>query len=124
LGYDPAPQAIFTIYLSEERTSVLTWMLLLVAAVGPIAEEVFFRGVFYRWIRTRLGVSKGLLLSALFFALLHNDVVAFFPILGLGILFGWVYEKTGSLAAPMAVHVFHNTGMLFIASLVKEITAV
>lgn len=123
LGTEPAPQAVFTIYMAETRTPVLVWLLALVAVAGPIAEEMFFRGILYGWLRVRIGVMRGLLLSAFLFALLHADPVAFMPIFGLGILFGWVYEKTGSLAAPIVVHVLHNSGMLYVASLIKALSA-
>lgn len=119
LKIEPAPQPIFTMYLSEERTAVVRVLLLLAVMAGPVAEELFFRGLLYGWLRRRVGIRKGLVISALFFALLHMDAVAFFPILGLGLLFGWVYERTGSLAAPIAIHVFHNGGMLLVASVVK-----
>ena len=117
------PQPIFTLYLSEQRTAVVRVLLLLAVVTGPVAEELFFRGFLYGWLRQRLGVARGLLLSAFLFAILHMDPVAFLPILGLGLLFGWVYERTGSLAAPIAVHVFHNGGMLFIASVIKGLIA-
>ena len=98
-------------------------LLLLAVVAGPIAEELFFRGLLYGCLRVRLGVWRGLWSTAFLFAFLHTDPVAFLPILGLGLLFGWVYEKTGSLAASMAVHIFHNAGMLTVASLVKAIAS-
>jgi hypothetical protein len=119
LKIEPMPQPVFTMYLSEGRTSVVRILLLLAVVAGPVAEEIFFRGLLYGWLRGRIGIPAGLLVSALFFALLHMDAVAFFPILGLGLLFGWVYERTGSLAAPIAIHIFHNSGMLFVASVIK-----
>ena len=118
---EPAPQPIFTIYLSERRTAVVRGLLLLAVVAGPAAEEIFFRGLLYGWLRGRVGVRAGLAVSAFFFALLHMDAVAFFPILGLGLLFGWVYERTGSLAAPVAIHIFHNGAMLFVASVIKGV---
>lgn len=121
LGQQPAPQEIFTLYLKETRTPVLIWLNLLVILVGPAAEEFFFRGLVHRWMRDRLGIARALVLSSLLFACLHTDLVAFVPIFGLGLLFGWIYEKTGSLAAPIAVHVFHNAGMLYLASVLKLI---
>ena len=122
-GIQPPPQPIFTLYLSEERTRVVQFLLLLAVMAGPIAEEMFFRGILYGWLRKRIGVTQGLFLSALLFALLHMDAVAFLPILGLGLLFGWVYERTGSLAAPISIHIFHNAGMLYIASVVKAMAS-
>ena len=123
LRMEPPPQPIFTLYLSEERTRVVQLLLLLAVVAGPIAEEMFFRGFLYSWLRARVGVARGLFLSAFLFALLHMDPVAFVPILGLGLLFGWVYEETGSLAAPIAIHIFHNAGMLYIASLIKALVS-
>lgn len=123
LGHDPAPQAIFTLYLSETRTPVLSGLILLVGLAGPVAEELFFRGLLYGWLRNRIGVFRGLAVTALLFAGLHADAVAFLPILGLGFLFGWVYEKSGSLLAPISAHILHNAGMLYLASLVKDLTA-
>ena len=120
--WKPSPQPVFTLYLSEGRRVVVRTLLLLAVVIGPLAEELFFRGFLYRWLRIRIGVRRALALSALLFALLHMDAVAFVPILGLGLLFGWVYEQTGSLAAPIAIHVFHNAGMLYLASLVKTLS--
>lgn len=121
LGREPSPQAIFMLYMSEERRPVLVWLNLLVVVAGPLAEELFFRGLLYGWMRNRWGVWRGLWVSSFLFACLHTDPVAFVPILGLGMLFGWVYEKTGSLAAPVAVHVCHNAGMLTLAAWVKTL---
>lgn len=123
LRVEPPPQAIFTMYMSEGRGAVLRLLLLLAVLAGPVAEEIFFRGLVYRWLRFRLGVGPGLLVSAFLFALLHTDPVAFLPILGLGLLFGWVYERTGSLAAPIAIHMLHNGAMLYLVSLVKGISS-
>lgn len=121
LHREPTPQPIFSMYLKETRAGVVTTLLLLVAVIGPMAEELFFRGLLYGWLRSRIGIWKGLLVSGFLFATLHMDAVTFLPIAGLGILLGWVYEQTGSLAAPIAVHIFHNAGMMFLASIVKSI---
>ena len=123
LKVEPPPQALFTLYMFEERAAVVRLLLALAVGVGPIAEELFFRGLIYRWLRHRVGIGPGLLASAFLFALLHTDLIAFVPILALGLLFGWVYERTGSLAAPVAVHIFHNGAMLYLASLVKLISS-
>ncbi len=121
LGREPSPQPAFTIYFSESRGSVLTWLIVMITLVGPAAEEVFFRGLLYGWLRVRWGIRPALGLSAALFALLHGDPVAFVPILGLGLLFGWVYERTGSLLAPVSIHVLHNAGMLALASALKSL---
>lgn len=124
LKLEPAPQPIFTLFLAENRGPILGSLLVLVTLVGPAAEELFFRGLVHGWLRGRVGAWVSIGLTALFFAAMHNDPVAFVPILLLGLLFGWVYERTGSLAAPVAIHVLHNGGMLYFASLVKSLMAI
>ncbi len=121
LKLDPTPQPVFTIYFTEDRSSVVWWLLLLVTVAGPVAEELFFRGVLYGWLRARIGVWKGLGITAFLFAAMHGNLTVFLPIFGLGLLFGWVYEQTGSLAAPIGIHVLHNGGMLLVASFLKSV---
>ena len=121
LKLDTTPQPVFTLFFSENRTAVVGWLFFLVAVAGPVAEEFFFRGVLYGWLRTRIGVWKGLAVTALFFAVMHGNLMVFLPIFGLGLLFGWVYEKTGSLAVPIGIHVLHNGGMLMVASFFKSL---
>ncbi len=120
---EPRPQPIFTLYLMESRRPVLGLLWFLVILMGPAVEELFFRGILYGWLRTRIGVGRALGLTALGFAALHVDPIGFVPIFGLGILFGWVYERTGWLGAPIAIHTLHNGGMLYLASLVKGLMA-
>ena len=123
LRIEPSPQAVFTIFLAEERRPVLTGLLLLATVAGPVAEEFFFRGVLYGWLRRKVGVVLALGVSAFLFSALHADLISFLPILGLGVLFGWLYEQTGSLVTPVAIHILHNGGMLYLASLTKSILA-
>ena len=39
--------------------------------VAPVAEELFFRGFFYRALRTRLGVTSAALIDGAVFGALH-----------------------------------------------------
>jgi membrane protease YdiL (CAAX protease family) len=76
--------------------------------VGPIAEEIFFRGMLYGFFR-RWGILVALVLSTLMFALPH---VAFSKIplvqaVG-GIVFAVAYEIEGSLMVPITIHVLGN----------------
>ncbi len=123
VNIEPAPQAAVTMFLSENRASVIWWLMLLATVGGPIAEELFFRGLLYRYLRVRLGVVMGLAVSALLFSALHANLLALVPVFALGLLLGWVYEKTGTLLAPMSIHIAHNASMLTLASVVKDLLA-
>jgi len=85
--------------------------------VGPIAEELFFRGIIYGFLR-RWGMLFALVLSTLIFVLAH-PVIPWIPlsqIIG-GIVFAVAYEVEGSLIAPITIHVLGNMA-IFTVSLI------
>lgn len=77
------------------------------AIVVPITEEILFRGVLYAAIRNRAGPGVAILLSAGIFAVVHPRVDAA-AIVVFAIVLAGVYEKTGSLVAPIVAHTAHN----------------
>jgi membrane protease YdiL (CAAX protease family) len=83
--------------------------LLTVAGVGPVAEEMLFRGFVLPRLSARLGPGWGLWVSSAVFALLHYSYGFLLPVVLLyGLVFGWARRRTGRLAAPVALHVLVN----------------
>lgn len=86
----------------------------LVVLVAPVAEEVFFRGFFYRSLRSSLGVWSAAAVTGAVFGLIHVnptslDTIQLVPVLGfLGFVFCLVYERTGSLYPVIAMHSLNN----------------
>ncbi len=80
----------------------------LVVVVGPLFEEIVFRGVLYRNLRSRFGVPVSALLSGLIFSVVHGDLMAVLPLTTLGIVFALLYEKTNSLWASWICHALWN----------------
>ncbi|RKY42189.1 MAG: hypothetical protein DRP85_03555 [Candidatus Makaraimicrobium thalassicum] len=119
LGYHPPVQSIVTVFIEEKETSVLWFSALFVAVFGPVAEEIFFRGFMYTAVRKRWGVFRAMVGTSAVFSCLHTHVVGFFPIMALGLLLAYLYEKTGSLAASISVHIMHNVGMVILVFLVR-----
>src|ERR1017187_3234899 len=79
-----------------------------VVIVGPIVEEILFRGLIYGALEKRLRVTGAILVSSLFFALVHLQVVYFIPIFCLGLVLGWARWKANSLGLPILIHVLNN----------------
>lgn len=75
----------------------------------PIAEELYFRGLLYHWMRQRLGVWIAIPLSSVFFGLLHGDIAVAGATFVIGMVLAWFYERTRSLWASIAIHIFNNT---------------
>jgi membrane protease YdiL (CAAX protease family) len=83
-------------------------MFLLVGLVVPVAEEIFFRGVIYNFLRARLGVWVAILFSSLIFAIAHGDLAVGTSAFVIGIAIAWVYEKSGSLWTAILIHAANN----------------
>lgn len=83
--------------------------LLMAGAVIPFAEELFFRGVLYGWLRGRYGMWIGIAVSALVFAIAHADIAIGVSNLILGLVLAWVYERSQSLWVPFAIHAVNNS---------------
>nr|HPN66915.1 CPBP family intramembrane metalloprotease [Candidatus Omnitrophota bacterium] len=69
----------------------------------------------------RIGARNAIIAVSLVFSLLHLNIVSFFPILALGVLLAYLYERTGSIIPCIAVHVVHNTAVVFFVFLYKLI---
>lgn len=79
-----------------------------VTVLGPLAEELVFRGLIFRLARRAWGPLAGAIISALIFGLAHGEPWFLFGLIGLGLLLAFVYELTGSLTACVVLHAVHN----------------
>ena len=88
---------------------------LCVSIFAPFFEEWLCRGMVERGLLGR-GVKPvwAIVLSALFFALIHLNPWQAIPAFLVGCLFGYVYYKTGSLKLTMLMHFTNNTFALVI----------
>lgn len=84
-------------------------VLLLGGIAVPFAEELFFRGVLYAWLRNQWGVWPSVLVSAFIFGLVHLDVAVGVTAFGLGVVLGLVYEYSRTLWTPFLIHALNNS---------------
>jgi membrane protease YdiL (CAAX protease family) len=82
-----------------------------VGILGPIAEELIFRGLLYAFlIRTRLRVIGTIVVLAAVWAGIHIDYSAL--VIGIlfiaGVLLGAARFRTGSVLAPILMHILWN----------------
>lgn len=115
LGFEPPVEPIQELISQDHRPEILGWTMVLACLVGPVAEELFFRGVLYAAVRRRLSRVAAMLISAALFAFIHTNVIGFLPILLLGCLLAYLYERTGSLISPLSIHIVHNSLLMSVA---------
>ncbi len=120
-NYEPPLEPILRVFLEEKNVFFIFFSTVFVTLVGPVFEEIFFRGFMYGALRKKIGVSASIFLTAFLFSMLHTNLIGFLPIMVLGILLAYLYEMTGSLIPSIIVHIIHNTGMMTFVFLMKEI---
>ena len=94
----------------EQLTEGPIWISLLsVSIFAPFFEEWLCRGIVLRGLLQKMKPGWAIAVSALFFAVLHMNPWQAIPAFILGLLFGYVYYKTGSLKLTMLMHCVNNT---------------
>ena len=124
-------QALDFVGLSDEATSDLLvqrgeqyverikqapiWMLLLSMAIVPaICEELFFRGLLFRSFRTHFSPWKTIFATAILFGSFHLisssglTISRFLPTTIMGVILGWVGYRSGSVLPGILLHALHN----------------
>lgn len=84
------------------------WLILLmVVIVGPVMEELVFRKILLDRI-AGYGQLISMLLSGLIFGVAHGNFYQFFYAFALGVIFAWVYLRTGNLFYTIGLHMMIN----------------
>ncbi len=79
-----------------------------VVLIGPVCEEVLFRGYALSGFRGRFGARRGVVFTAILFGVFHLDPWLFIPTVMIGTLLGFLVIKTGSIYSAMLVHGANN----------------
>jgi uncharacterized protein len=99
---------------ADEGTFGLIAAGFMVVCVAPVAEEFFFRGFFYRALRSRFSVLAAAAIDGGLFGIIHfsgsgtDGLLILPPLAALGFMFCLVYERTGSLYPVIALHALNN----------------
>jgi membrane protease YdiL (CAAX protease family) len=110
--------ALRMLYSPLPYTKALIFIYLLIGGViGPLAEEIFFRGILYGYLR-RWGVYTAVTVSTLLFVLPHlaGSNLPVTQLVG-GIVFALAYEKEKNLMVPITIHCLGNLAIFSIGLL-------
>ena len=112
----PAPEYILDLNGLLRPESILGFFLLFIAVViiAPLGEELLFRGFLQQILEKHWkDVTKAVLVTALFFAMIHMNPYWFVHIYVLGILLGFLAWKTKSVLPPLILHGINNAMAMF-----------
>ena len=93
--------------------------LIFAVILGPILEEILFRGLIVSRLR-RYGDKAAIVFSAAVFALYHGNFFQLFYAFGLGLFFAFIYARTGKLRYTIGLHMIVNFVGAFVSSIVMD----
>ena len=76
--------------------------------IGPLAEEIIFRGFIYSGLRRKSGFLTASIISACIFSIFHMHPGLFIPLAFMGFIFARIYEKSNSILPCVIVHMLWN----------------
>lgn len=119
LGVETVQDTVKLLQKSEDPL-VLGLMAFAAVVVAPFCEEIVFRGYFYPVLKKFSGAWPAVLCSSLVFAAAHGNLTALLPLFIFSCLLVFIYEKTGSIWAPMAVHFCFNSATVIMQMLARH----
>ena len=79
-----------------------------VIVLAPIVEELMLRGILFNRLRYGISFMAANVIQAAVFGIYHWDIIQGIYAFGIGLLLGYIYEKSRTLIAPIIVHIIIN----------------
>jgi membrane protease YdiL (CAAX protease family) len=101
----PSPSSFF-LYANKPITDATALFIFCIFA--PVAEEIFFRGLIFRWLLQKYALPTAVIVSALFFAVIHFNLTGFTDYFLVGISNALLAYYAESLWPSITLHVSIN----------------
>ena len=110
---------IYNLYLSiitDYKVSTLPIYIQIISSgiIGPILEELLFRGIVYNKLKEFNSIKKSMIISTIIFSLMHFSIIDSIYTLFIGYLLVYVYEKSKNLKYPIIIHICINTSVIVV----------
>ncbi len=109
------PQEVFRYFLTHTALNERLPLVFMAVVVAPISEEIIFRGYLFGVARKYVGFWPAALVVSLLFAAFHLHLPALPGLFLLAMAFTLIYERAGSLWAPILMHAAFNSCSLIIS---------
>lgn len=86
------------------------WMgIICITLLGPILEELLFRGAITKVLLQKYNPIKAILISGLLFGIFHMNPVQTVPATLIGFVLAGIYYKAGSVIPCILIHILNNS---------------
>jgi membrane protease YdiL (CAAX protease family) len=85
------------------------WGVVILVAIMPgVTEEIAFRGLLQTWLSVAVRPWRAVIFAAALFAALHCSIISAPYLFAVGMLLGWVRKETGGVIPCIFLHALHN----------------
>jgi hypothetical protein len=102
----PMPKVVEKMFEDLFKKDVFSIITIVIAA--PLLEEILCRGIILKGLLQRYPARKAIIISALFFGLVHMNPWQALPAFCIGLFMGWIFYKTNSVIPGIIVHATNN----------------
>jgi membrane protease YdiL (CAAX protease family) len=107
--------------LRHDTVGQVIGLVVVVGIVGPIVEELFYRGSLFGDFRRALGRAGAVVLSSVLFALAHASPRDWLPLILVALALGLARQRTSALWASTGAHVAFNLAALGLLLVGREV---
>lgn len=107
---------------SVDTNGAYFWSLLSIVILGPIVEEMIFRGFVYRFFDKIKGGSFAIIASGILFGIWHIIAIQIVYTAMIGIVLGIAYYSKQNFTFPIIIHIINNFASTLPPALDKDIT--
>jgi membrane protease YdiL (CAAX protease family) len=120
IGITPLSNPAISIFLHLKSKPLILLLFSQIVLFGPLAEELFFRGFVYKFMRTKFSFIAASAWTSFFFAMLHHTPQDMLPLFFISIALCYLYEKTQNILSPIIFHSIFNTFNFLLLFLLKD----
>ena len=112
--FDAESEAMLETLQDDSAMASRLKQIFIIGILTGVCEEILLRGALQPLlIRLTHSPIVGILLTAIFFSLLHQSVLNFLPIMVLALWFGCLRYYSGSIVWGVLIHILNNSLALF-----------
>ena len=107
--------------MKPDSTLGYIFLFLAVVIVAPIGEEIVFRGFLQRFLENYWGdITRAVLITSLFFAMIHFNPFWTIQIYLLGVILGFLAWNTKSVIPSILLHIINNGSAFILTKIDSE----
>ena len=115
---------IYNLYLSiitNYQISKLPIIVQIISSgiIGPIIEELLFRGVIYNKLKEFNSIKKAMIISTIIFSIVHFNIMDIIYTVFIGYILVYIYEKHHTLKYSISFHITANISVILLSLIIS-----